>query len=784
MSSSNGSFVNSNPLPLEWNRESIHNFLFTPTQLIQAIEEKKIASLTLVDFNQVIFSAYSPTVTRDDHGKPDRIFFSLSDKMKSESFGFFNVDDLGLYGMVDERNIPSFSRNKKLTKDHLKNTALNKENGWVAGLLPNFVALPHGVTPPQYNDFPDADLNELKDSHGNIVFTILSQLQRAGDGTHLSRSTRVINNIISAGDGVEFVSEVLDDNEVSLLQDGPHMTFSLSATSNLPEGASKLGRYFHVPPTPPRQPNQQNVTQNPTNITFGLNGSTVEPAPGQIIVVSQDAKEKADRRKLADKSTQAKRSIMFMTGTISTSSPGSFTPSVSVTNIAVPVLRENFKELDDKPKGDVRDDATHRYFHHGVTAMKENADSLNRLKAHDTDTVSRAMATAVYHANYSTASYEEVQALPTTKQLNITSFGPQSKYKGRVKAIKDANQRIQAEALIDLPEGERPKTSTSIDSFPSSGSLEDVEMTLLNSHLYHHLQFDLTRGAPLCTQTLSKLRETITDELDWIRSYKHFMPWLGAAFMIRAQNVIAGFAKLAEDYILREALAEQASTDVLRLAINSNTMQRIVNLVSIPHIFAADIASAKANNRALSQHIFCPRFYEDEEEKRQANTYTNAMTSARGGKRPVSASAERQEDTRSTTDRSYQPRIRPSVQNRKTSDKCGLLFLADGEMPPQQIFPQGLKLTFRNKTGPLCAGFCCQGKTCDRPPSSCYFLHVNNYDGLGQEYFDKLCAHLNEKKHGWLSDGMLKNSKNIKLKPQYEHLRGDEKGPYGNQNEG
>ena len=777
MSHNNGSFVLSKPPPLSWNRSSIQNFFLSKDQVIQTLKAGNAASIITVDFNLELVIGYCPLLTNDDHGNPERIFFSLSDRTKSENFGYVNVAELGLFAAVDENDIPNFSKNKKLTRNHLKGTHLDKTKNWVAAVLPNFILLPHGVKPPTYTDFSGADLSELKNSHGDLVFTILSQLQKAGNDTHLSRSTDALNNITDASDGTEYVSDFFDDNEIILL-DKPFVTFS--ATSNLHDEASKLRDIFKIPPTPPplQQPNHsQNIMHHPTNITFGLDGSTTNPAQGQIVVVSQDAKEKADRKMLADKITEAKRSIMFMTGTINKPPPGSTFGSVSVSNLSVPTWRVNFSNLANKPKGEVREAAAHRYFQHGVTMMKANGDKLNRLTAHDIGVLSRAMTNATYHANYSTAPLEDLMGLPSTKQLNIMSFGPQSRHIERTKAINDANQRVQSDALMDLPEGERSKTSTSIDSFPSDGSVDDVEMSLLNIHLLHHLQCDFTAGMPLVTQTLANLRDIITDQLDWIRKNKEHMPWLGTVFLVKAQNIISGFAGLSDDYTLLESLSEQVSSEVLRRAITQNTMEHIVSLVTIPHSFAAEIARAKANNCPLSDQIFRPSFYSE----RQVNTSINADTLAHGGKRPLSASAEKQEETRSTLNRI--PRTRPSVSNRKTRDKLGLLYLSNPEMPPQRIFPQG-NLTFKNRSGAPCVGFCCQGKICDRTATTCKFLHFNNYDALGQEYFDKLCAHLDENNHGWLSDGMIQKSNRIKLKLQYDHLRGDENGPYTSKNEG
>lgn len=426
----------------------------------------------------------------------------------------------------------------------------------------------------------------------------------------------------------------------------------------------------------------------------------------------------------------------------------------------------------------MRESAANRYIQHGVSKVKEG-DKMSRMTQHDLGVITRAMSNAILYGNYSTATLEELFRLPSTQQLNILSFGPQSSNNELVKTLLNHNQRIQYEDRMNLPEGERSKTSTSIDSFPSDGSVEAAETSLVNIRLVHHLQCDLTINEPLVTQTLASLRDIIVDELSWIKTNIDRMPWLGTVFLVKAQNILSGFASLSEDYNLVEALTKQLSNDILRHSITNKVRERIMNIITIPHSFATEIARAKGNNSVLPELTFRPSFAEE----MQAPTYTstNVDTLAHGGKRPVSASAEKQEETRSTTNRTSRPR--PSAVVKKTKVQMGLLYLHDPGMQPQQIFPQG-KITFRNKSSVPCVGFCCQGKMCERTPTNCRFLHINNYDGLGQEYFDKLCAHLDENKHGWLSDGMIQKSNHIKLKPQFEHLRGDENGPYTSRNEG
>lgn len=111
-----------------------------------------------------------------------------------------------------------------------------------------------------------------------------------------------------------------------------------------------------------------------------------------------------------------------------------------------------------------------------------------------------------------------------------------------------------------------------------------------------------------------------------------------------------------------------------------------------------------------------------------------------------------------------------------------MFYLHDTNIAPGSVFPYHLKTGSGVLQKPLCADFCCQGKKCKNRP--CKFAHVIKYSQLNQNEFDTICKHFSDKKVGWLSDGMLKMTNNVSLKPEYNHLRGDENGPFSQQNEG
>ena len=472
----------------------------------------------------------------------------------------------------------------------------------------------------------------------------------------------------------------------------------------------------------------------------------------------------------------AKRTLFNICGNINKPIYGAFGAAVSVSNLSITSSTPGFANVLKKKSGPERNDSFRLFLQHGMRTVKENADSLNLLSHHDMDTISPAFATAELNSNYDDTNYDQ---LPTSgnKQLNINSFGPQSKDSTIVEGIKNGVLTTESERQNAVSSEDRSKQSIDIPSFNPSNSVEEVKTTFIGLHLIKSLQYDLGQTRPLVIQSLAELREVITNDAKWIGDHIDQMPWLSCAIVSRAQSIFSGYAKFSDNYRLLEALSTAGNTNqILRNALTAEDIQGITGIAMIARNFANDVAQAKIATKALSAETHMPSFYES---KRTTSPPVQEPV-ARGGKRPVSASSERQSNSR--PGRYQQSIIAPPAFQKKPMEKCGMIYLEDPNMAPYLVFPKDLEVSFRRKTGKLCSGFCCQGKVCNQ--YNCSFIHIFKYDDLSQVDFDKLCAYISEKKHAWLSDGMLKKSRKVTLKPQYEHLRGDENGPFTSQNEG
>lgn len=767
----NDSFVYSNPTPHRWDRESVDNFQYTPNQLINVLKSGQIASITFMDHNSTLQTLYSPKLSCDDHGSPNRIFGSLGDSKKTSSFAFVATEALGLFCRV-AKDVSIFSEKKKLTKDQLKGSSFNAKYHWYAEAVPNFFALPFGVSPPDVgSEIEDGDLAQIESSHGSVVSKIISTLQSVQN--EFTEWKQVSDNIIESGAESEYISAVLEDDEVALLQNYPFVV--VSPTMRLPEDVESLRDTFKVPPTPPTQ-------QHPVAVATSQQGSTssISTQPGQIVILNQDSKESSEKDARADKRAAAKRTLFNICGNINAPTYGAYNGPVSISDLSTPHLTQKFEAVLQKKAGPERNDAFRLFLQFGMKSTKENKDPYNLLSQHDMDTISPAFATAELNSNYDHTNYDQ---LPKSgnKQLNINSFGPQSANTVAVKDIKKGILTLESERQNNVSADDREKQSIDIPSFNPSSSVDEVKQTLINLYLVKSFQFDLAKPRPILLHALGDLTEVITNEANWIRDYINQMPWLACALVSRAQSIISAFATFSENYRLLEDLqCAGNTTQILRNALTSSDIQELTGIVMTARSFAYDVKQAKLATKALSAEYYMPSFFRNKMINPPAPPVQEQV--ARGGKRPVSASAERQ--TNSRVGRYQQSTIAQPVLQRKPMNKCGMLFLHDPNMEAYKVFPKDLVVTFKKKTGKLCSGFCCQGRICDQYGGSCNFIHVIKYDDLSQSEFDMLCAYISDEKHAWLSDGMLKKSRKIKLKPQYEHLRGDENGPFTSQNEG
>ncbi len=768
MPSHDDSFIHSNPTPPSWDKESVDNFQYTQNQLIDALKEGKIASITFMDHNSTLQTLYSPRVSCDDHGIPSRIYGSLEDSKKSSSFAFVAIESLGLYCRVG-KVVSDFSSKKRLNKEHLKGSAFGTKSQFSAEALPNFIPLPSGVPPPDVgSELEEGDLAQIEASHGSIVSTIVESLYRAEE--EFMPSKEVLDNIIRLGDESEYISPVLADNEVALLENYPFVI--VSPTKKLPEDVRDLRDIFRVPPTPPTQQNPAGTAQQgPT--------SSLSAQPGQIVIVNQESKESSEKDARADKKAAAKRSLFNICGSINTPIQGAFGAPVSISDYTVPQLTPEFKEVLQKKAGPERNDAFRIFLQSGMRTTKANLSAFNLLSQHDIDLISPSFATAELNSNYDPSSYDQ---LPKSgnKQLNINSFGPQSLDATAVERIRTGILTSESERQNDVFSEDRSKQIIDIPSFNPIGSVDEVKTTFIGVHLVKSFQYDLEKSRPLILHAFSELLEVITNEKTWINNHIEQMPWLACAIVARAQSIISGFAKFSENYRLLEDLQRAGNTtQILRSALTPADVQEVTGILMIARSFANDVNQAKMSTKALSAEYHMPSFFRSAMISPPAPPVQEPI--ARGGKRPVSASAERQSNNR--PGRYQQSTIVQPPSQRRPMNKCGMLHLYNPELEAYKVFPKDLVVTFKGKKGRLCSGFCCQGKVCDQFVN-CNFIHIIKYDDLSQLEFDMLCDYISENKHAWLSDGMLKRSRKIKLKPQYEHLRGDESGPFTSQNEG
>lgn len=781
------SFVNSKPTSSEWEGGSDNFLVHTDEGFIQAVKRgEDIASILLFNHDGHPIIGYAPRISNDEFGHPEKLVFSLHDNTyDTPMFGSVNLNSIGMFATVVEVNsLPGFPTNEIIPTDFLKKTVYkNREENYQAVGVPNYVVFPHRVTPPQIDDISQDDLSQIQASHGKKVFSILSAIQGIFDHEDFTKKTKVVDNIITAGQGEALISPLLAGDKVQLLSAVPAVILSMiTKSTKLPNDVAELGQIFGTSPVPP--PPQLN--QIPTNVqqqasSSNTMSSSAIPTNGvlpsssgqqQIVIVQQSNDNKAESEKDLD---DAARSMLFhISGTVNSLAGG----GINVSNLTLPEKTSNFQGVL-KTSRALRPERGKCWLQHSMKAIRKGSSSLNQLKTLDMTEFSKASATALINSNYDTNSLADIPEKST--QVSILTFGPQSISLSAVQEIRTANLNASSESQNNIREEDKSKTSTVVHgSCFRPRTLGEVNTTLINFHAAESVQYNLLASLPLVLQAIAILRETISDNTDWISKYHNQMPWLYETILSRAQMIIAAFASISESYDLRTALSTHNPTnDVLRAAITPETLIRITQAVSIAHSFKSDVGQSIIAQRALSAHAHCPSSYvpsDTAEEVVEPSVPDRPSRRQQQSKRPVSASAETQQ--RRTDYRRDQTRRPVPVSSGKKETEMGIIHLAIVSTPPGQIFPRELEVTFFGKTAGLCAGFCCQGRSCNRRATNCSFLHVPRYDMLGQEPFDILCKHLSDTKVGWLNDRMLKASQKIVLKPEYEHLRGNENGPF------
>ena len=770
---SNYSYTNTKQTPSGWNANEPNNFNYSVEQLITAIERREIASITFVDPYGYLQSLHAPYIERDEHAKPVAIYGNVKDDMRIPSFAKIDIQNLGHFIAIRDSNFQyGFSTNAKLSREHLKETQFSGRD-CSAAAFPNFLALPHGKTPPE-GELDMSKVEEIRQNLSPVAAAIVEGILLAMPADHSEDAQKVGEKIFDAGMEATTISPMLSQGQTVL--PAPQAVFS--HVNTLPQEATVLINTFKLQtPSQPHLAHVQQQQQTPLSIPLQVqDGSVLLPQidSNQKLLVIQSS---VDNSVSSDKTSHAKRSLFNIAGLVNFENN-------SVSDLVLPTWSNSFLQLLKLPTKE-RPMAYSSMVESSIRQKKEKPDPMNLYNSFDITCVDDTLSSKLLNTNYSSERMEPlIQMKNSSHQLEVRTFGPQSKSPEQIKAIIEQKKLLQSEKEIDVPEEKRSQANTKVLLF-NIGNTEDIVTTCINFYTIKAVELNLAAMAnksPLILQLVNHIRDTILVNKKYIDKYYHQMQWLPCMLSTSLQHILSAFADFSREFTLTLALRAEMSDEVLRSTLSSGNFEHLNETVRAATSVSLAIKQANFAQKALSASQHCPSFWKEDgftqgDTKGGLNPKSDAGDT-REKKRPVSASGEKQNrSSRFQTN----PRI-PQQYQRKPEEQCGMFYLHDTNIAPGSVFPYHLKTGSGLLQKPLCADFCCQGKKCKNRP--CKFAHVIKYSQLNQNEFDTICKHFSDKKVGWLSDGMLKMTNNLSLKLEYNHLRGDENGPFSQQNEG
>jgi hypothetical protein len=481
-----------------------------------------------------------------------------------------------------------------------------------------------------------------------------------------------------------------------------------------------------------------------------------------------------DNSASVDKSNHAKRSLFNITGIVDFENN-------TVRNLALPIFSNNYEQVL-KLSSKERAPAYSSMVESSIREKKAQFDPMNRYNSFDLEVIDDTFASKLVNTNYSTSRMESLVSNTTTShQIEIRTFGPQSQSPELIKAIMEQKKLRQSEKETDVPEDKRSQANTKALLF-KIGTTEDVVTTCINFHTIKAAELNLTtmaRKSPIVLQLVNHIRDAILINKKYIDKYQHQMEWLPCMLSTSLQNILAAFAEFSTDFSLLLALRAQSSDAVLIATLSSSNYEHLNQTVRVATSVSLAIRQASFAQKALSASEHCPNFWSEASATQGGTPPKLEPADTKDRKRPVSASGEKQNRTSRFQ---ANTRLPQQHQRNRTEEQCGMIYLHDTNIQSASIFPQELRISIGGQQKPLCADFCCQGRKCKR--GSCRFAHATRYAQLSQHEFDTMCKHISDKNIGWLSDDVLKRTNSVSLKPEFDHLRGDENGPFGQQNEG
>eukprot|EP00984_Skeletonema_dohrnii_P017352 scaffold7876_cov70-Skeletonema_dohrnii-CCMP3373.AAC.4 len=239
------SYTNQHRPPPDMDFEDPNQFNHSITQLIDAINNKQIGSLTIVNPVGAMVSLYNPEVMFDDHDRPESIYGNMTDNIHQPSPGMVRIEELGYTASTSStKPHTAFSSGNVVAYAHRKTGAFKTAGTTYIALTPNFIALPRGV-PPTQGMITDDDVLAHWEKLGTIPHFMAKALHNAS--TLFNDTKEIVDSILDKNEENNQIHPSFTDRQIKVISP----TVTVNPMSKFPEEATDLRTQFLRPPTPP-----------------------------------------------------------------------------------------------------------------------------------------------------------------------------------------------------------------------------------------------------------------------------------------------------------------------------------------------------------------------------------------------------------------------------------------------------------------------------------------------------------------------------------------------------
>ena len=782
-------------------------FNVTGEQLPQVIREGKVAVIIFVTQTGRVVSMYSPVVTTDEYNNDFAIQGSLVDDKSVRRFARVELSSLGPIVSFTTRRPTHFSTGVEIT-------GLNGTSAFgrrtVARFTPNFIVVPYQQTKIPSGQIENEEILSLVENWSPPAATILDSIlslrqkyeetlalqnqiveSNREDELFLPGFTEQRMQLVHAFPCVDLLCEGEDEIDPILLQRFVPPPLQQPAPVIQPAPVAQP-----APAVPVVQPAPAQPVLPPVQPVLPPVQPALPPVlpPAQQTAVVWKANEEKNLIELS------RLSLLFVCGD---------TTNVQPNTLSLPQLSNGFIMVTQQPTNSARV----RMLESLLETTGDNYKNTKGAVA-DMDVRDDAFNKALLGGCFSGDPYDLNPTSPGSAELNLLSFGPQKNDLDKVTKIKEKKKRVEAEMRTGVPDSQRSAMSSLIPTFENINSVDDVLIVIDNFKMNASAiiaKAQVPMQAPMIIKLFNEFDDFLTSRhvKDWLEKYATEMPWVHAAIMVRLQSIYGAFAKFSRSFLPFAALEANHTNAALQSAVGSDDIQLITGASATLRQFTAAVKTAIAGHSALSAETYCP----------QSERTRLGMFDASGQKRPVSASAAAgreqvlgsnqgqgvasqqpyrgnanqgqgnatQQPYRGNPYRSnqrqrnqYQRNVGNQAPNNKPPTQLGIFYLANANVPNEQIFPQNAVVYVNGQYKKPCADFTCFGKEC-LYGRDCRFAHPTNYGRFDQQTFDSICQHFVSTEVGWLNAGMLDKQRKITLANRFMSLRGDESGKFNTQ---